>query len=293
MSEIIKRGAREVAAGLSLRNSTACINFIYLTWHTYDLHAKQSRRPHLSHQERKQNKLKFMSEEKRIVRLAKDGTLAVPQQSKRLLRLSDDGKLVVKTLGGAFQEVSPLPPTFQEAFVYLIIDNSSSMVGDKLDQAKKGAIDFAESALRQGYEVGIICFSDYAKHISAPTSELASIRISVGGIKASGGTNLTPALDTAFGRLGEGTTTLRSVLVITDGATTNMPGALAIATRMKSSGISILTIGTDDADYSFLAALASTNELATKVVRAVLGETISSAAKMLPGIEKRQLGSGK
>ena len=44
--------------------------------------------------------------------------------------------------------------------VYLLIDCSGSMAeGNKIEQAKKGAIGFAEEAQRKEYAVGLIQFS--------------------------------------------------------------------------------------------------------------------------------------
>ena len=39
----------------------------------------------------------------------------------------------------------------QMSYVYLVIDTSGSMVGDKLEQVKKGVIDFAKDAFRKDY----------------------------------------------------------------------------------------------------------------------------------------------
>lgn len=226
--------------------------------------------------------LKSMNQEKPLIRLAKDGTLEVKKRSKNLLRLGKDGNLVVKTANGSLQDVSSMFPSNQIALVYILLDNSGSMAGQKLRQAKIGAINFADSALQAGYLVGVISFSDESQHLLEPSTDPFLIRESIEGITVRGGTNLNPALDEAFRRIGTKTTALRSVLVVTDGQTINPNGALAIAAKLKSSGISILTIGTDDADYAFLASLASSSKLAAKVSGDLLGNAISASAKMLP-----------
>jgi len=53
--------------------------------------------------------------------------------------------------------------------------------------------------------------------------------------------------------------------------------------RAKERGIEIIAIGTDDADKDFLSRLASRSDLMVKVSRELLGQSIASAAKMLPG----------
>ena len=52
--------------------------------------------------------------------------------------------------------------------VYLAVDCSGSMEGDKLRQAKRGAMDFAKGALKKGYATGLIRFDTMAVHLCEP-----------------------------------------------------------------------------------------------------------------------------
>ena len=72
------------------------------------------------------------------------------------------------------------------------------------------------------------------------------------------------------------------MVIVTDGVTVNPQLASAAAAQAKAQGISILTIGTDDADPNFLAQLASASDLTVNVTSDNLGEAISSAARLLP-----------
>ena len=72
------------------------------------------------------------------------------------------------------------------------------------------------------------------------------------------------------------------MVIITDGITINPESALKAADDAKRLGISILTIGTDDADFVFLSKLASQTELARQVSSAQLEKAISDSAHMLP-----------
>jgi hypothetical protein len=50
----------------------------------------------------------------------------------------------------------------------------------------------------------------------------------------------------------------------------------------KADKIDIITIGTDDADQTFLKNLASSTQLGSKVSREAFSSTISSSVKLLP-----------
>ncbi len=54
-----------------------------------------------------------------------------------------------------------------------------------------------------------------------------------------------------------------------------------MAQRLKSSGTEILTVGTDDADETFLKQLASRSDLSVQVAPAQLASAISEASRLL------------
>ncbi|OGL51523.1 MAG: hypothetical protein A3G31_03450 [Candidatus Schekmanbacteria bacterium RIFCSPLOWO2_12_FULL_38_15] len=166
--------------------------------------------------------------------------------------------------------------------VYLLIDCSGSMAeGNKIEQAKKGAIGFAEEAQRKEYAVGLIQFSSHAEHILEPHNELTSLNTSIEKLSANGSTNMAAAVQIARDKLldkaGE-----KVICIVTDGMPDDKKATLEAANEVRTQGIEIMTIGTDDADKEFLEELATRKELSRKVLRDQLEQGIVAMAKMLP-----------
>jgi len=174
--------------------------------------------------------------------------------------------------------------------VYLVIDCSGSMIGNKLDQAKKGAINFAKEAHGKGYAVGLIKFDDEAIHLSEPSQDILALSPIVGGLTTNGGTNMSEAIRLATKRLDHKTGS-RTMVIVTDGMPNSIEDALHEAEQAKTKGIDIIAIGTDDADREFLAKLATRTDLGIKVAREQFEFGIISTAKMLPQLGGGQSGS--
>ncbi len=166
-------------------------------------------------------------------------------------------------------------------FVYLLLDCSGSMEGQKLKQAKIGALKFAGEAIAKGYRVGLIQFASRAVLSCEPQRTLSHLDSSLREIRASGSTNMTDAIQLATQKLLD-KGPLRSIYIVTDGMPDNPQTALDAAQRAKKHRIDIITIGTDDADDDFLKKIATRRELGIKVSRDQFENTISSVAKMLP-----------
>ena len=201
----------------------------------------------------------------------------------------------------------PSPPRRQRAgplleggWVYLLIDCSGSMAGDKLAQAKRGAAEFAKDAVKKGYSFGLISFYGVAKHLCEPTQDMSLLQYHIDSLKAKKaskaravvgivdrgtyGTNIAAAIRIARERLG-GRTGAKAIVVVTDGqpnARGDPNTTLKAGKKASKDGIDIIAIGTDDADQRFLKKLASATQLSMKVARETLHETIVSAANLLP-----------
>jgi len=176
----------------------------------------------------------------------------------------------------------PVLPRRSGKTVYLIVDCSGSMAeGNKIEQAKKGAIGFAGEAQRKEYSVGLIQFASHAEHIFEPQNELTSLNASVERLSANGSTNMAAAIQMARNNLldkaGE-----KVICIVTDGMPDDKEATLAEANEARTQGIEIMTIGTDGADKDFLEELATRKELSLKVLRDQLERGIVSMAKMLP-----------
>ena len=198
---------------------------------------------------------------------------------KKILSLGSEGKLYLRSPDG---KVEDIPRSRATSSVYLLIDCSSSMSGSKLDQAKKGARDFADDALVKGYSVGLIQFGSYEKLICELQTNISTIAERLRELEATGSTNLTDGLQLAREKL-TAESGMRAIVVVTDGMPDNREGALYAAQEAKNCGIDIIAIGTDDADSKFLNDLASQTQFGLKVPSDKLEQGVALAATMLPG----------
>jgi molecular chaperone DnaK len=165
--------------------------------------------------------------------------------------------------------------------VYLAIDCSASMSGEKLAHAKQGGIDFAKEARNKGYCTGLITFDSYATHLCSPQQEISVLREALDPVVVAGSTNMTHAITLAAEKLSKAEGK-RALVIVTDGMPDNRNAALAAALRATSEGIDIIALGTGDADHEFLKKLASRNDLATVVHQHQLRDGIAATAQMLP-----------
>lgn len=164
--------------------------------------------------------------------------------------------------------------------VFILIDASGSMWGDKMSQAKAGAVDYASQAIEKGYAVGVISFAWQAKLIVEPRKEINILwHNAVSNIKATGSTNLADAIVQARQRF-TNSRSKRVICIVTDGQPDSRERALSAATEAKKVGIEITFVATDDADKEFLNQLASMEGI--KVTAGELRTGIRSMAGLLP-----------
>ena len=169
----------------------------------------------------------------------------------------------------------------EAAYVYLIIDTSGSMRNGKLEQAKKGALEFARDAYNKGYLVGLIGFSSEVSHICPPNNDANLLKARMAGMAPSGSTNMAEAIKMAHYHLDKPDKT-QVIVIATDGRPDNKRKALSEAEKAKADKIDIITIGTDDAEQDFMQKMATRAELGNKVKREVFSQAISDASKLLP-----------
>jgi len=166
-------------------------------------------------------------------------------------------------------------------FVYLVIDCSGSMEGQKLEQAKRGALSFAKDALTKEYSIGLVQFESEVTHLCEPQRNVEILDKYLQKMEAGNTTNMTDAIRLTTKKL-KNKAGFRVMVIITDGMPNNEERALRAAEQAKSNKIDIITIGTSDADEDFLKKLASKNELNVMVSESQLERGIVSTAKMLP-----------
>ncbi len=106
-----------------------------------------------------------------------------------------------------------------KAGLMLVLDKSGSMGGDPIALAREAAVAAADS-LSPDDLVGAVAFDSAARWLSrlAPRGDGRSFGRSVGRLRASGGTDLFPALTAAVDALAASDAASKHVLVLSDGA---------------------------------------------------------------------------
>ena len=170
----------------------------------------------------------------------------------------------------------------RNARVYIVLDYSGSMDdGRKMQQAKDGACTFADNAITKGYAVGLIQFATTPFRALSPQTELRAFKTALDAWQARGTTDMCAAILLAIEELADFHDT-KVICLITDGQPDHEMATVASARKAKRAGIEIMAIGTDDADYTFLAKLTTRRDLAVAVPRKLFESAISSMAVLLP-----------
>ena len=207
------------------------------------------------------------------------------EKSVQITRDSEDSRVSITRKGIEIsREGKPVSGTALTGYVYLLVDCSASMEGDKVKQAKKGALNFAKEALAKGYFTGLIRFDSSAKLICEPLREISLLEKRLTKLEIGDTTHMAKGIELAHRLLREMSGT-RVMVIVTDGMP-NGPddpkSTLRAGESAKKNGIDIIAIGTDDADQKFLRRLASRKELGMKVSSKQLEKTITDSAKLLP-----------
>ncbi|MGN6451144.1 MAG: marine proteobacterial sortase target protein [Brucella intermedia] len=137
--------------------------------------------------------------------------------------------------------------------VVFVIDNSGSMGGTSIEQAK-ASLDYALSHLQPGDRFNVIRFDDtltrfFEDSVEANQQNIASARRFVTSLEAQGGTAMLPALHAALDDSHQGNG-LRQIVFLTDGEISNEQQLLdAIAARRGRSRIFMVGIGSAPNSY--------------------------------------------
>lgn len=206
---------------------------------------------------------------------------------KSLQKSSDAAQRSVSNPNNGIEIVrkgKPVAGSAQIGHVYLLVDCSVSMRGNKIMQAKSGALNFAKTALSKGYDTGLIQFDSSAKLLSEPNEDISVLEKALNSINIGERTHMSKAIDKAHNFLKD-MSGVKVIVLVTDG----MPNGdgdpkttLKAADVAKKDGIDIIAIGTDGANKEFLDQVASRSNLAVKTANIQLGKTIGDAALMLP-----------
>lgn len=151
----------------------------------------------------------------------------------------------------------------------------------KLQVAVAGIQEFTTRVLGTKL-VGIILFGSTAKLYHTASYDARQLATAVAAIKqhplVGGSTNLADALALL---LGGKFPAIETVIIVTDGKPDNKATALVNAEILKGMGTDILVIGTEDADWDFIAKLRSRPDLSVRTSDEGLESAITDSAKLL------------
>lgn len=179
----------------------------------------------------------------------------------------------------ALKKATGLDPRHKrQGCTYLLLDVSSSMAGAPLREAVEGAKRFNTDCLASGQMVGLIAFGTEAWVLAKPTRDGIARQLAL--LQCNGSTNMAAAIALAISNLA-GQRGNHTLVLATDGYADDAEATLQAATRAKTAGLRLLTIGTADSDTDFLNRMASSAELAVVTARGALGKAIAASARLL------------
>lgn len=165
--------------------------------------------------------------------------------------------------------------------VYLVLDHSTSM-GDpgKMEQLRQGALRFFLEAVQRDYAVGAVAFAGAAGVVTGAGLNAHRFWRKLHALRPYGRTAMASGLRLGLGRLRfRGG---RKVLVlITDGMPDDRAATLDAARLARARGVTVIPIGTGEADHAFLASLTGRPELARHVPTDLLAGAIAGVAQGL------------
>lgn len=143
--------------------------------------------------------------------------------------------------------------------VLLLIDGSSSMLGEPLIEAQTAAREFLARCDLTRMEVGLISFATEVVLQSPATKNARRLHAAIDRLEAMGSTNLTDALALASSELSLNDVA-RYLVILTDGYPDAAESAVEQAQAIRGRGIEIVAIGMGDADQAYLRRLASSEQ---------------------------------
>lgn len=164
--------------------------------------------------------------------------------------------------------------------IMLLIDVSSSMMGEPLTEAQTAAREFLDRCDFTRMEVGLVSFSSDVHLQSPPTGNARRVGAAIHRLEAEGSTNLTDALEMARGQL-VADDWRRYVVLLTDGYPDAPESAIEQADAAKEQGIRIVAIGIGAADREYLNRLASSEAASIFVQGGELVQTFGHIARVI------------
>ncbi|EDN69475.1 von Willebrand factor type A domain protein [Beggiatoa sp. PS] len=175
---------------------------------------------------------------------------------------------------------SPESVTLVHQSVFLLIDVSYSMDGSALAEAKQAAQEFVRKSDLAHTAIGLIEFGSKAKIISGLTQNAKHLYKAINRLKTNGSTNMTEGLTTAYLKL-KNVDDPRFIILLTDGLPNHPKNTQQIAQEICADGIELITIGTGDADKTYLQSLACYDQNSFFAKAGTMVSTFSRIAQVL------------
>lgn len=174
------------------------------------------------------------------------------------------------------------PKTAAATDFYLLLDVSGSMMGKKIEEAKKACIDLIEKTLDlKTHRLGLITFGWYEKLLCELTHNKKQLMHAVDRVAIDGNTDMSGAIKRAEQEL-SGSQNKKAVIIITDGEPNSRSATEKAADSAKKKGIGIATIGVQGANFSFLETLTEGDDLNFRVTDiSKLSDTFGQAVENL------------
>jgi Mg-chelatase subunit ChlD len=142
----------------------------------------------------------------------------------------------------------------------LVIDKSGSMSGPKIEMAKEAAVR-SLAVLGSLDQAAVLTFDTVPQWVAPPTpltdAGRQQLDDAIGSIDAGGGTEIYPAVETAFEALRDVDADVKHLIVLTDGQDAGASSYQSLLDDMRAARVTVSTVAVgDDADQGLLSALA-------------------------------------
>lgn len=163
--------------------------------------------------------------------------------------------------------------------LFMVIDISYSMEGNRLAQAKEGALELLRQAVGEGYRAGVISFAQTARLDLPLTTDLEEVARVLRSLGLGGGTDMSRGIHMAHENLRE-MRGERAMAIFSDGET-DRQSALAAARAARADGIRIIASLGGTADKAFMEQIVSEGETVEVVDDSHVREQIAGLAASL------------
>ena len=163
-------------------------------------------------------------------------------------------------LGMTFKVPPPPPPPSPPLAICLLIDCSGSMKGSKLQEAKRAAINFVQRQDISRHQVSLVSFESFPHPLLGLSKSATDFAIAIDKIIDGKSTRMDLGLAATADTL-RGAIEQKVILMFTDGMPDDQNTTLSAAAIVKSGGIKIVAIATDDADVGYLSTVTGNRSL--------------------------------